>query len=82
MERVPRTRQARLLAELKLGEMIASDPPAESSRALEELAAIVPGGGSWIAAYINGDGVTFTFRLLVRNGAIAAFLVEAEFESG
>ena len=33
-------------------------------------------------AYINGDGVTYTFRFLIVDQAVAAFLVNAEFETG
>jgi hypothetical protein len=74
-------RQARLITELNLGQVMESDPSEESSKALGDLLAAVPAVGSWVATYFNGDGVTFAFRLLVRDGAVVALLVEAEFET-
>jgi hypothetical protein len=43
--------------------------------------------GQWTQAYVNGDGVTFLFRLLVVDGddgqpRVAAFLVRASFDQG
>jgi hypothetical protein len=71
-----------LVGELRKGELMPSVPPNVESSALKQLGSSVPGAGQWVEAYINGDGVTYTFRMLVRRGAIAAFLVEAEFETG
>ena len=71
-----------LMEEIRQGEVMPSDPPNVESKALKALASKVPGTGKWIEVYINGDGVTFTFRFLLIGGSVAAFLVDAEFENG
>jgi len=71
-----------LMEEIRQGDVMPSDPPNIESKALKALASKIPGAGKWIEAYINGDGVTFTFRFLLVGGSVAAFLVDAEFENG
>jgi hypothetical protein len=71
-----------LMEEIRQGDVQPSDPPNVESKALKALAGKIPGDGKWIETYINGDGVTFTFRLLLAGSSVAAFLVDAEFENG
>ena len=71
-----------LMEEIRQGEVVPSDPPNVESKALRALASKIPGAGKWIEAYINGDGVTFTFRFMLIGGSVAALLVDAEFENG
>ena len=43
-------------------------------------------GGEWVSLYLNGDGVSFAFRVLVTTGdegpTVKALLVEASFDRG
>jgi len=77
-----RKSDAILLTEIREGVLRPSDPPNAESKALKRLAAKIRRTGTWIEAYINGDGITFTFRFLVVEGAVAAFLVETDFDAG
>jgi hypothetical protein len=70
-----------LMREIREGVLRPSDPPNAESKSLKRLAAKISRAGSWIQAYINGDGITFTFRFLVVEGAVAAFLVETDFDA-
>jgi hypothetical protein len=71
-----------LMTEIREGVLRPSDPPNAQSKALRRLAAKISRTGTWIEAYINGDGITFTFRFLVVEGAVSAFLVETDFDAG
>jgi hypothetical protein len=71
-----------MIGELRGGELIFAGRPNVESKALKKLAASVRGPGQWIEAYVNGDGVVYTFRVLTRGGSVAAFLVDAEFAVG
>jgi hypothetical protein len=55
-------------------------------KALRALAKKTPGDGRWVHAFINGDGVSFTFlfRVTGTNGAgkVTAVLLEEEVENG
>jgi hypothetical protein len=55
-------------------------------RALRALAEKIPGDGRWLHAFINGDGVSFTFlfRLTGARGGdkVTAVLLEEEVENG
>jgi hypothetical protein len=77
-----RTTDTLLVKEVQLGEFLPSDPPNVESKALRSLGSKVSRNGKWVEAYINGDGVTYTFRFLIVDQAVAAFLVEADFETG
>jgi hypothetical protein len=58
--------------------------PAEASPSLRSLANRFRGTGEWVAAYINGDGVTYTFLVLVtrRHGKarVAVWIVDAYYD--
>jgi hypothetical protein len=70
-----------LVNEVRRGTLMPSDPAHVESPALRSLASKISARGKWIEAFINGDGVTYTFRFLLLGGAVAAFLVEADFEA-
>ena len=70
-----------LMEEIRQSEVIPADPPNVESKEMKRLASKITVPGTWIKAYINGDGVTFTFRFLLVEGAVAAFLVDADFMS-
>jgi len=77
-----RTGDKLLVEEIQQGDLKPSDPPNVESKALRSLGSKISRDGKWVEAYINGDGVTYTFRFLIVDGAVAAFLVNAEFETG
>jgi hypothetical protein len=76
-----RTSNDLLVGEVQRGTLMPSDPPNVQSKALRSLGSNLSRNGKWIEAYINGDGVTYTFRFLIVDEGVAAFLVESEFET-
>jgi hypothetical protein len=71
-----------LMQEIRQGNLKPADPPNVESKGLKRLAAKIPRAGTWIRAYMNGDGLSFTFRFLLVEGAVAAFLVDTDFDNG
>jgi hypothetical protein len=70
-----------LMAEIRQSEVMPADHPNVESKEMKRLASKITVPGTWVKAYINGDGVTFTFRFLLVEGAVAAFLVDSDFLS-
>ena len=76
-----------LLSELGAGDDVRIEPDrGPTPKAFKKLEKGLP-DGQWTMGYLNGDGVTFTLRLLIVKGSdgvsrVAAFLVKAFFESG
>jgi hypothetical protein len=77
-----RTSNELLVGEIQHGDLMPSDPPNVRSKTLRSLGSKLSRNGKWIEAYINGDGVTYTFRFLIVDQAVAAFLVESDVETG
>jgi hypothetical protein len=79
--------QKLLLGEIRSGATLEGASARDvESKALRAIADRVPGEGRWLRAYINGDGVTFTFLFKVTgNGGtdrVSAMLFEADVENG
>jgi hypothetical protein len=79
--------QKLLLKEIRSGnELQAASPRAADPKQLRAMAKSIPGDGSWLPAFINGDGITFTFLFKLNHSdggtKITAVLLEEEVESG
>jgi hypothetical protein len=79
--------QKLLLDEVRAGAdlRVAASQDAEP-KALRALAEKVPGEGRWLRAFINGDGVSFTFLFRVTGtngtGKVTAVVLEESVENG
>jgi hypothetical protein len=79
--------QKLLVAEVSAGaELRAASAKDAEPKGLRAIAEKITGDGRWLFAYINGDGITFTFLFRVTGDGYAArvtaIVVEEEVESG
>lgn len=71
-----------LLEEIRQGTLLPADPPNVESKSLRTLSSKITAKGTWLEAFINGQGVTYTFRFLLVGDSVAALLVDPEYEKG
>ena len=81
-----RKAQGLLIADLNAGDDVQIEAGGGvGSKALTTLAKKVNIRGTWVRAFLNGDGVSYSFRFLTVKKAedvmqVAAFLVDADYE--